>query len=475
MNSSGDSIADLRRGSEPGVVPGAAPEQECEARSLLALTLSGAADPALDALRDAGWKVAVATDLQSAHRLLQQQRILVGLVFCGARKDEDVEVLDAFLNAHRTSAWVGVFDRPTLSLPACRELILNHLFDHYTAPVDAGHLAFTLGHAHGHASLRRASAAPSAGPGATGEGVIIGNSEIVKDLMRQLRRVAKVDAPVLISGESGSGKELAAQAIHRFSARSDGPFIAVNCGAIQPTLIQSALFGHVKGSFTGATRDERGLIEAASGGTIFLDEIGDLSLELQINLLRFLQERTITRVGSTRSIPVDARVVAATHVQLEKAIDAGNFRSDLFYRLNVLPVTVPPLRARRADIPMLAQHFFDIHIDDKASQVRGFSQSALRAMTGHDWPGNVRELINRIRRAMVMAEGRFITSGDLGLDPGEADHSWDALVEARGEAERSAIMVALTETSGNITNAAKHLGVSRMTLYRLIDKHAIAT
>lgn len=445
-------------------------EADGDARTILAVMAAGASDRLIGALRELGWAPTKVTSLPAAHRMLGQQAFSVGLVVVDRVEETALKDIDAFLRRHGDVIWVGAFSRAALALNACRELILDHLFDHHTLPVDAERLSMTLGHAHGHAMMEQATVKTRV---EAAEGAIVGQSRPIFELLRQLRRVAKVDAPVLICGESGSGKELAAQAIHRLSARSDGPFVAVNCGAIQPTLIQSALFGHVKGSFTGATRDERGLIEAASGGTIFLDEIGDLSPELQINLLRFLQESTITRVGSTRSVMVDVRVVAATHVLLEQAVASGTFRSDLFYRLNVLQVTVPPLRARRSDISLLAEHFFTLFSADKSPQLKGFSQRALRAMTDYGWPGNVRELINRVRRAMVMAEGRLIAPSDLGLDDETSNHSWDALDDARSEAERSAVQIALQHANGNVTEAAKQLRVSRMTLYRLMAKHSI--
>ena len=305
-------------------------------------------------------------------------------------------------------------------------------------------------------------------------GLIFGQSAATIELLRQIRRIAKVDAPVFIGGESGSGKELAAQAIHQYSSRASQPFVPVNCGAIQPSLIQSELFGHERGAFTGADREKRGLIEAADGGTLFLDEIGDLPRELQINLLRFLQEKTISRVGSTRSIQVDVRVIAATNVDLEKAVAAGKFREDLFYRLNVLNLRVAPLRERRDDIELLAEHFFRRFALEKSPRLKGFSERALGVMTAHAWPGNVRELVNRVRRAMVMAEGRLITPADLGLEPRSDAPPWEALGDARTKAEQTAIVVSLKQAGKNVTQAARHLGVSRMTLYRLMAKHGIS-
>ena len=421
-------------------------------------------------LAPAGWKVRMAADLTAAHRLLQENRFLVGLLIPGKVGDEAFAELDAFLRAHSSLEWVGAFESGSLALPTCRDLIVDHLFDHHTAPIDPTRIAMTIGHAHGHAALRAASHAADA---PRLDASIIGHSPAARELLRQIRRVAKVDVPVLICGESGSGKELAALAIHRHSGRANGPFVPVNCGAIQATLIQSELFGHAKGAFTGASSEGRGLIEAASGGTIFLDEIGDLTLDLQTNLLRFLQEKTINRVGSTRSIHVDARVIAATHVDLDKAVAAGTFREDLYYRLNVVPLRVPSLRERSSDVGVLAEHFFEQFAKEKGSQLKGFSARAVAALNAHPWPGNVRELINRVRRAMVMSEGRLISPMDLGLEGPDESRNWDALDEARTRAERGAISVSLQQAGKNVTEAARQLGVSRMTLYRLMAKHGI--
>ena len=421
-------------------------------------------------LSSEGWSLQVVGDLTSAHRLLQEHSFLTGLLVYGQINDAACAELDAFLRAHSSLEWVGAFAPDILAQPACRDLILDHFFDHHTMPIDGARLALTLGHAHGRAALRSAAHAVEAPAHDTS---IVGDSVAARELVRQILRVAKVDAPVLVSGESGSGKELTAQAIHRRSSRAEGPFVPVNCGAIQATLIQSELFGHAKGAYTGASTEGRGLIEAANGGTIFLDEIGDLSLDLQTNLLRFLQEKTINRVGSTRSIRVDARVIAATHVDLDKAVAAGTFREDLFYRLNVVPLRVPSLRERLPDVGMLAEHFFNQFSAEKGPQLKGFSRRAMLAMSEHNWPGNVRELINRVRRAVVMTEGHLIGPVDLGLEARDESHAWDALEEARTRAERGAISVSLQQAGRNVTEAAKQLGVSRMTLYRLMAKHGI--
>ena len=441
-----------------------------EERRLLCVRLKYSDCAWVEQLGADGWSVQVVGDLIAAHRQLREYLYFAGLLVPGKIDETACLELDTFLRSHGGLEWVGAFEPAVLALPACRDLIVDHLFDHHTLPVNPTKLGSTLGHAHGHAALRHASRAAQAPAHDT---AIVGSSPAAQALLRQILRVAKVDAPVLVCGESGSGKELTAQAIHRHSSRANGPFVPVNCGAIQATLIQSELFGHEKGAFTGASKEGRGLIEAANGGTIFLDEIGDLSLELQINLLRFLQEKTINRVGSTRSIRVDARVIAATHVDLEKVVAAGTFREDLFYRLNVVPLRVPALRERRADVGLLAEHFFQQFAAEKGPQLKGFSRRAMVALSEHEWPGNVRELINRVRRAMVMAEGRLIGPIDLGLVERDESHAWDALEEARTRAERGAISVSLQQAGRNVTEAAKQLGVSRMTLYRLMAKHGI--
>ena len=445
-----------------------------EPRHVLCLAPAAAVEPLGPDLVQAGWALHVVPDVTVARRVLGESPCHVGLLMSSCAGEADSLVLSDFLGTTLTGMeWVGVFAPDALQHPACRDLVASHLFDHHTLPVTAERLAYTLGHAWGHAMLRQHDPVrPTPDRGET----LVGCSPAIAALRVRIQRVARVDAPVLITGESGAGKELTALAIHKQSERADQPFVAVNCGAIQPSLIQSELFGHVKGAFTGADRDKRGFIEAARGGTIFLDEIGDMSLELQIILLRFLQEKTVTRVGSTQTVPVDVRVIAATNVDLEAAVRARGFREDLYYRLNVLPLQVPPLRERLQDVPLLAYHFFDQFASEKPSRLRGFSRRALTVLQAHTWPGNVRELMNRVRRATVLAEGRLIQPVDLGLqDPRAAVPSpAEALDEARVEAERSAIRISLQHTGRNITEAARQLGVSRMTLYRLMAKHGIS-
>ena len=418
----------------------------------------------------AEWDIRHVASLREASRVLCARSYLVGLVLDlpGA---EGFDAAERFFREHWNVQWVGVLAPGALESSPCRALVATWLADFHTRPVDQQRLLHTLGHAHGLALLRSQPVA-SAAPGLS---ALTGDSAAIARLRAQIVKVAQCDAPVLIWGESGSGKELTAQAIHNHSPRAGGPFVPINCGAIPPALIQSELFGHARGAFTGAARDKAGLIESAAGGTVLLDEIADLPKDLQSNLLRFLQEKTIYRIGSTRSIAVDVRVIAASHVNLQQAVADGLFREDLYYRLNVLPVDVPPLRERRDDLDMLAQHFFRIFATEKAPHVKGFGNDALRAIREHDWPGNVRELINRTRRAMVLGEGRLIVPHDLGLAPCRTAAGGAGLDASRIDAERAAIGASLERVGRNITHAARDLGVSRMTLYRLLAKHGIQT
>ena len=418
------------------------------------------------------WEVCSVYDLNAAHKALTNLHCPVGLLLLNNIKDSDVIKVDAMLEAHQSTQWVGVFPAEMIKLPVYRALIVQHLFDFHTWPIDPFRLNHTLGHAYGYAELY---GPPDIVITGKRDMALVGQSAAIQHLRRQISKVAHANAPVLIWGESGSGKELTAHAIHDHSSRAGGPFVAVNCGAIPASLIQSELFGYERGAFTGAAKEKRGLIESAAGGTLFLDEIGDLPLELQTNLLRFLQEGTINRLGSSHTVEVDVRVIAASHTRLEDAVKLGRFREDLLYRLNVLPLTVPALRERKEDLELLVRHFFKVFAHDKSPRLTGFSNRAMIAIQAHDWPGNVRELINRVRRAMVMSEGRLITPEDLDLQTHVVPLNGEALEKARIRAERDAIHFSLQETGSNITRAARDLGVSRMTLYRLMGKHGIST
>ena len=303
---------------------------------------------------------------------------------------------------------------------------------------------------------------------------LVGTSRAIQQVRQMMQQVADTDASVLILGESGTGKEVVARNLHYHSKRREGPFVPVNCGAIPAELLESELFGHEKGAFTGAHQRKVGRIEAADGGTLFLDEIGDLPLELQANLLRFLQEQQIERVGGSRPVEVDVRVLAATHVDLEAAIDAGTFREDLYYRLNVLQVGTAPLRERSEDLPLLANHFSRLYSLETGRRPRRFSEDALAAMAMHAWPGNVRELANRVRRGLVLAEGKQIEAQDLGLECARGDGPPLSSLEVyKLCAERQAMCDALARYGDNLSVAARMLGVSRPTFYRLLHKHRL--
>lgn len=303
---------------------------------------------------------------------------------------------------------------------------------------------------------------------------IIGSSPPMKEIFATVSKVAATDIPVLITGESGTGKELIANAIHKRSARKDGPFVAINCGAIPDTLIESELFGHEKGSFTGATTQRRGRFEYANGGTLFLDEIADLAPELQVKILRFLQEKVIERIGGRTLIPIDSRVIAATNQNLEEAVKANRFREDLYFRLAVVKIALPPLRDRDSDVIELAQHLVQAFSKELKKPPKKFSREALEAMRRHGWPGNVRELQNRVKRALVLADGPVIGPSELELETPEGDlPPASTLKEAREALEREILINALHENDGNVSKTAKALGISRPTLYDLMSRHGL--
>ena len=293
---------------------------------------------------------------------------------------------------------------------------------------------------------------------------------------RTIERVANANVSVMLLGASGTGKELLARGLHEASNRRDGPFVAINCAAIPENLLESELFGHEKGAFTGAIKTTEGKIEQASGGTLFLDEVGDIPFPLQVKLLRFLQERVIERIGSRKSIHVDTRIVCATHQDLEAMITDGRFREDLFYRLAEIVVKIPSLAERPGDATLLAKSFMARFAREMNPQVKGFSADALAAIDGWGWPGNVRELENRVKRAVIMADGKLVFAADLDLtEPEEADAQVLNLKCARETADRRVIRHALARSEGNISNTAKLLGISRPTLYDLLkqyDMHA---
>jgi two-component system NtrC family response regulator len=302
---------------------------------------------------------------------------------------------------------------------------------------------------------------------------MLGTSIRMQSVFDTIRKVATSDAPVLILGESGTGKERVARAIHQRSPRKEGPFVAINCSAIPETLMESELFGHEKGSFTGANAQRKGRIESAEGGTLFLDEIGEVPLPVQVKLLRFLQEQTIERVGGRQEIPVDTRVISATNADLKKGMTDGSFREDLFYRLAVVQIVLPPLRDREDDILLLAQTFLQRFGTEGGKSGLTFGPDALRALRRHAWPGNVRELQNRVKRGVIMSGAKRLSADDLELQQTSTSPEGTSLKDARETVERELIAQALRKHSGKITAAAVELGISRPTLYELMAKLGI--
>ena len=350
--------------------------------------------------------------------------------------------------------------------------IASGAFDFYAKPVDIDELGMIVRRAYHVHDLedenRRLRATDTRGD--VLGGIITGSPEMLK-VARMVERVATADVSVVLLGASGTGKELLARGLHNASLRRDKPFVAINCAAIPENLLEAELFGYEKGAYTGAVKTTEGKIELAEGGTLFLDEIGDVPLPLQVKLLRFLQERVIERIGGRKAIPVDVRIVCATHQDLEKMIAAGTFREDLYYRLAEIIVRIPSLAARHGDATLLAHHFLGKFGREHGRSFKGFTPAALAALNDWHWPGNVRELENKLKRAVIMAENPLLDAADLDL--GDHDPSSLALKTMREDADRRAIRLALARTEGNVSTAAKLLGVSRPTLYDLLKQYEI--
>ena len=344
--------------------------------------------------------------------------------------------------------------------------------DFYIKPIEAETLGLVVERAHALYTLetenRRQRLIASSTPL---PGIIASSPQMLK-VCRAVEKVAPTDATVLLLGESGTGKELVARAIHGRSSRANGPLVAINCAAIPDTLLESELFGHEKGAFTGALAQQRGKVEYASGGTLFFDEIGDLPFTLQAKLLRFLQERVIERVGGRTSIEIDVRVICATHQNLQQRIAEGQFREDLYYRLSEITIDLPALRERDGDALLLANIFLETYCQAYGKSIKGLREDTRRAIEQHGWPGNVRELDGRMKRGVILAEDKFLSPEDLGLEiPGKDE--LPALRDVRDEAEVQLLLKALRRTGGNMAQTARLLGITRPTLYGLLDKHGL--
>ena len=351
--------------------------------------------------------------------------------------------------------------------------IVRGAYDFLTKPIQLEELQVILRRAFHIARLEREHRELQKRVGGEAFEEMVGTSPQMQKVFEVIRKVAATDMPVLIVGESGTGKELTARAIHGRSPRREGSFVTINCGAIPENLLESELFGHEKGSFTGAHIQRPGRIEAAEGGTLFLDEIGEMPSHLQAKLLRFLQEQRIERVGGREDIFVDTRVLAATNVDLTEVLRTGRFREDLYYRIGTVVIPMPPLRERDGDILLLAKVFLQRYSAENNKQTRTFTPQALRAIERHGWPGNIRELENRIKRAVIMADGKKVTPADLELTAAYAKYAGQGLKEAREALETDLVHQALARNKGNLTRAASELGISRPSLYDLMDKLGI--
>ena len=437
------------------------------------------------------WQVHVANDLQTLADLSDQHLFRVGLYFVSEKCSNNeclvgrkclidnctttrqLSQINRLFNrqGEKSINWIMCLPSASTTGSSKSNLIVDYNINQMTYPIDTGRLLCVLNNAYGlHQPPLSIEKKSTYYPASFG---IIGNSSVMQDLFNRLDKVAKEDCSVLIEGETGTGKELIATAIHTHSDRAKYPLVAINCGAFPKDLIQAELFGHEKGAFTGALQRKIGRIEMAQGGTLFLDEIGDLPLEQQINLLRFLEDRTIERIGGSEKIAIDVRVIAATHVDLQAAVQRKEFREDLYYRLQVLQLKTPPLRLRENDIELLAYYFFNKFAENGLYKAKGLDADAQSLIKNYDWPGNVRQLMNCIRHALVISENRMLTPGDLGIERRHKVRIMQTLEQARAVAERESIIICLRHSNNNMSRAAEVLGISRVSLYRLTTKYKI--
>ncbi|MBP2513551.1 PEP-CTERM-box response regulator transcription factor [Sphingomonas sp. PvP018] len=427
-----------------------------------------------------GYEIVVASDRATAIEAVRAHEPAVVTLDLGLPPDPD-GVTEGFATLREILALKPDTKVIIASGHGARESALTAIaegaWDFYAKPIDIDVLGMIVArafHVHGLEAENRRLAARVAASG-TGFGGVIAASPEMALVTRTLERVAPANVAVMLLGASGTGKEVLARGIHDASPRARGRFVAINCAAIPETLLESELFGHEKGAFTGAIKTTEGKIEQAAGGTLFLDEIGDVPLTLQVKLLRFLQERVIERVGGRKAIPVDTRIVCATHQDVDAMVATGRFREDLYYRLAEIVVRIPSLAERSGDAALLARHFLAKYARTMNAGVTGLAPDARAAIDGWSWPGNVRELENRIKRAVIMADGKLITAADLDLGGTVDTADGLNLRAAREVADRKAIRRALSRAGGNISSASRLLGISRPTLYDLLksyDLHA---
>ncbi|MEC3934225.1 sigma-54-dependent response regulator transcription factor ZraR [Citrobacter farmeri] len=409
-----------------------------------------------------GWGYDVALAYSGRAALEQVREHVFDLVLCDVRMAE-MDGIETLKEIKALNPAIPVLIMTAFSsVETAVEALKTGALDYLIKPLDFDHLQTTLENALAY-TREPASELPSVSASQFG---MVGKSPAMQQLLSEIAMVAPSDATVLIHGDSGTGKELVARALHASSARSDKPLVTLNCAALNESLLESELFGHEKGAFTGADKRREGRFVEANGGTLFLDEIGDISPMMQVRLLRAIQEREVQRVGSNQTLSVDVRLIAATHRDLAEEVQAGRFRQDLYYRLNVVTIETPALRQRREDIPLLADHFLQRFAKRNRKAVKGFTPRAMDLLIHYDWPGNIRELENAIERSVVLLTGEYISERELPLAianqplPFVADRAIQPLVEV----EKEVILAALEKTGGNKTEAARQLGITRKTL-----------
>ena len=417
-----------------------------------------------------GWGYRVALAYNGVQALEQVREKVFDLVLCDIRMAEmdGIETLKE-IKTFNPSIPVLIMTAYS-SVDTAVEALKSGALDYLIKPLDFDKLQQTLSEALAHTRL---SESPLAEPPAAQFGMV-GDSPAMRALLNNIALVAPSDATVLIHGESGTGKELVARALHASSARSRRPLVILNCAALNESLLESELFGHEKGAFTGADKRREGRFVEADGGTLFLDEIGDISPLMQVRLLRAIQEREVQRVGSNQTLSVDVRLIAATHRDLAEEVSAGRFRQDLYYRLNVVTIDMPPLRHRREDIPPLARYFLQRYAERNRKVVKGFTPQAMDLLIHYAWPGNIRELENAVERAVVLLTGEYISERELplaiaGTPVADAPHGDDS-IQPLVEVEKEAILAALERTGGNKTEAARRLGITRKTLLAKLSR-----
>ncbi|WP_299805998.1 sigma-54 dependent transcriptional regulator [uncultured Shewanella sp.] len=439
-------------------------------RDILVLDLAGEHFCFEKELKPFHWRCIFAETLPSAKKAARDYTFHVAIAVLS--KTNLQRVLNSIneVNQHQQNIiWVAI----STGLESVNSQLTSRLpyyfTDYHHQPVDWSHLNQTLGHAYGMALLKKKSSHPT--ENLTQEMPLLGHSSLINKLRSDIAKVATSDEAVMISGETGTGKGLCAHLIHSQSKRKTGPFITINCGALPQSLIHSELFGHEKGAFTGADKQYIGHIERANKGTLFLDEIGDLTLESQVNLLQFLEDHIIERLGGSKTITIDCRIIFASHVNLETAVEEGRFREDLYYRINILHLHAPSLREHKEDITQLSDEYLNIFSPDH--QRYSLTPKAIETMLAYEWPGNVRELKNRIHRAIIMASSNQLSEADLGIKI--TKHQSDEndvvdLAQHRVVIDTELLLDAIKRNNHNISAAARELKISRTTFYRLIKK-----